>query len=67
MNGSVNASPHHNINKLINVTVCVTVASQSSTSDTFGYDKKIPMTSVSSSTAADEKSCKDASQAPLGR
>ena len=45
-------------------------ASQSSTSDTLGYDKKIPMTSVSSSTAADEdhpKSYKDKSQAPLGK
>ena len=50
--------------------IFIIAASQSSTSDTLGYDKKIPMTSVSSSTAADEdhtKSYKDKSQAPLGR
>ena len=48
--------------------IFIIAASQSSTSDTLGYDKKIPMTSVSS-TAADEehpKSYKDKSQAPLG-
>ena len=54
---------------MIYVIACVIVASQSSTNDALGYDKKVPIISVSNSTPADEdhtKSFKDTSQTPLG-